>query len=373
MSTYSVGKEVDGKKTYFFILSQEDNEIVVQPTKYLMHKMRALRSPNTIRRMAGSIAYYLTYCDEKGVDEGTVFGLAYDKQHAHFTDFLQWLKQSRHSYRANKLPNNSTCNAYLKDVFGYYEFLELMDTTGEFLKVLPSQKVIVSNAVGVRRSMMKRSFKGYLKEVKSRGHTIEKDKIMTLLQACTNCRDQVLLLLCAETGFRLGEVLGVDYTQDINYEKRIVYVNFRDGNLNGARAKNAEHRGALISPDTFELLLYYLSEYRTLLKTGTYLFVNLSGKTAGQPLNANAVYALFRRLEEKTGIAATPHMLRHYFANERRKSGWVLALISKAMGHRDPKTTLRYFDVELDELFDASEDYYKQNSHLFMLDELKRR
>lgn len=68
-----------------------------------------------------------------------------------------------------------------------------------------------------------------------------------------NSRDQVLLLLLAETGFRIGELLGVRYAEDIDYEKHIIYVNFRDDNENGARAKNAELREAKISDATFDI------------------------------------------------------------------------------------------------------------------------
>lgn len=90
--------------------------------------------------------------------------------------------------------------------------------------------------------------------------------------------DQLLLLLLAETGFRIGEVLGIRYTQDIDYDNRSIRVECREDNENGARAKNAEYRRAKISAETYEILLYYLAEYRELLKDGEYLFVTLTGK-----------------------------------------------------------------------------------------------
>ena len=43
-----------------------------------------------------------------------------------------------------------------------------------------------------------------------------------------------------KTGFRIGELLGVRYATDIDYERHLLYVNFREDNENGARAKNAE-------------------------------------------------------------------------------------------------------------------------------------
>lgn len=115
-----------------------------------------------------------------------------------------------------------------------------------------------------------------------------------------------MILLLAETGFRIGEMLGVYYTKDINYQKHSVRVSFREGNENDARAKNAEYREAVISPETFRILMLYLSENRELLKKTEHLFINLSGPNAGKPLNANAVYAMMGRLETKTKIKVTP-------------------------------------------------------------------
>ena len=67
--------------------------------------------------------------------------------------------------------------------------------------------------------------------------TATRKEIITVLQSCTNCRDQLLILILAETGFRIGEVLGIDYTKDIDYQNRKVRVRFREDNENGARAK----------------------------------------------------------------------------------------------------------------------------------------
>lgn len=152
--------------------------------------------------------------------------------------------------------------------------------------------------------------------------------------------------MLAETGFRIGEVLGIRYTEDIDYENHTIKVIFREDNENYARAKNAEIRRAKISNETFDILMFYIAENRKMLNKTKYLFITLSGNTKGQPLTANAVYSVFRLLKKKTGIAVTPHMLRHYYANERRKVGWSLDKISKALGHKQLATTESYMNIE---------------------------
>ena len=77
----------------------------------------------------------------------------------------------------------------------------------------------------------------------------------------------------------------------------------RGDNENDARAKNAEYRKAKISDYTYEFLMYYLSEYRELLQHQSCLFINITGKTAGQPLKVDSVYDMLGRMEKKTGIS----------------------------------------------------------------------
>ena len=75
-------------------------------------------------------------------------------------------------------------------------------------------------------------------------------------------------------------------------------------------------------------------------------------------------------IKKKTGIAVTPHMLRHYYANERRKVGWSLDKISKALGHKQLATTEAYMDIEDEEMTDIMEQYYKENQGLYDINRL---
>lgn len=371
MNPYTVGSVKEGKIKYFYIRYEEDMSIVALPTKYLTYLTKTKRSPNTVKQIAFSLSYYLTYLEEKKVILGDISELPYSEQHLHFTEFLTWIKNGNHTGEMKgKAPQNATCNAYLQDVFGWFTFLELEYEQFHDLKVLSSRVVTFYNDVGVKFSKICKTFSGYLPEEEHVGKSIKKSDIVILLEACTNCRDRLLLLLLAETGFRIGEVLGIRYTQDIDYDNRNIRVECREDNENDARAKNAEYRRAKISAETYEILLYYLAEYRGLLKDGEYLFVTLTGKNKGNPEAVGTVYAMLKRLETKTGVKATPHMLRHYFANERRKNNWALILISVALGHKQISTTERYMNVEKDELSEATDEYYRNNESLYMVDQL---
>lgn len=218
--------------------------------------------------------------------------------------------------------------------------------------------------LGVKRTIRAKSFKGYFKPKERNVRAAEEVEIIDILQACTNSRDQLLLLMIAETGFRIGEILGVDYTRDIDYQRKTVRVYFRDDNDNNARAKNAEYRKARVSDDTFDFLLRYMNEYRKLLQHQTLLFINIAGETAGKPMMVESVYDMLKRMEKKTGYKLTPHMLRRYFAVSRWNADWTLELISQALGHKHLDTTVKYLGILDDKLMEASREFYERHSDL---------
>lgn len=361
---YNIVKVTDvGAKSWFVLLNAEQMGIVEEATKYLKHKTRENCSPNTVRKIAYSLSYYYEYLDQIKVELGQVLLMKYAEQHEHFIGFLLWLKEGNHTNKG-KAPNNTTCNSYLQAVFGFYEFLILQYSPKGDIRVLECRDITYSGMAGVKFSHSIKTFRGYLPSQHSEGRTIEESKIKRILEATDSIRNKLLILLLAETGFRIGEILGIHYGTDIDFEKHTIKVEFRDDNVNFARAKNAEYRRAKISDDTFEILTLYIAENRKVLQKSEYLFVNLHGKTEGEPMNVNGVYSVLRCLEKKTGIKVTPHMLRRYFANERRKNGWSMDKISKALGHRQLATTERYMHVEDWEMEDVMDQYYEEHAGL---------
>lgn len=153
--------------------------------------------------------------------------------------------------------------------------------------------------MGVNHQNAVNSFKGFFKEEEPNLEEITSEEIQELINACTNDRDRLLIAMMAETGLRLGEILGIHYTEDIDFERRTVRVRYRESNTNLARAKNAEYRIALLSNTTFEFLVKYISDNRKSLMNSEYLFTKLTGKNKGEPLDADSVYSMLKRLSKK--------------------------------------------------------------------------
>lgn len=363
MGRYEIDKVSRGSMTYYLIRDTSTGELLPLPTKYLKHHRNMNHSDETIRGHALAISWYYNYMEQESLTIPKVFDLSYSEQQAHFVNFLYWVKAGRHTEKG-KTVNNNTANGYLQKVFAFYGYLVLELDNLPDLKVLDDVSVGYSTDVGLRFKRNVKTFKGYLPETSRKSESIKKDDLMALINACTSKRNKLLLLLLEETGLRIGELLGVRYTKDIDYENHKIFVRYRRNNENHAHQKYAEERGLPISPNTFNLLQIFLAEYADLLKDTDYLFVAEAGVTKGKPLSVNSVYSIFDTLEKHSGINAHPHQLRHYFANERRKSGWDMALISTALGHRNIATTENYLNVEEEEIVTASTDYYNQTQAL---------
>lgn len=102
MRRYAVETIVDENVKYYFIRDCETLEIVLLPSKYLKHKTKSNRSPNTVKRSTFSICYYLEYLEELSLDIPQVCGLDFEKQSDHFVGFLHWLKAGNHTGKQNK-------------------------------------------------------------------------------------------------------------------------------------------------------------------------------------------------------------------------------------------------------------------------------
>lgn len=223
-----------------------------------------------------------------------------------------------------KVLQNSTCNLYLRNAFGLYEFLELVEEQFWELSVLTEKEFYHTNAIGNKITKVRRSFEGYLKAYTNKGYSIDSINIIKLMRACTNNRNRLLLLLLAETGVRIGELLGINIAEDIDYKNFRIGVISRGNNENRARAKCEEYRWSRISKEAMQLLNLYLEEYCGLLTKSKYLFITLSGINKGKALKKYAVDAMLKHLEAKTGIRCNTRMLRYYFVKERWQNGWAL-------------------------------------------------
>lgn len=58
MKRYSVETVTEAAVRYFYIQDCETMEMELLPSRYLVHKVKSNRSPNTVKRAAFALCYY---------------------------------------------------------------------------------------------------------------------------------------------------------------------------------------------------------------------------------------------------------------------------------------------------------------------------
>jgi integrase/recombinase XerD len=150
-------------------------------------------------------------------------------------------------------------------------------------------------------------------------------------KAPTGIRNRALITLLYRSGLRVSEALALR-PGDVSLTAHTVRV------LHG-KGDKATTRG--FHPSATDALARWLDTRRQLGGRGP-LFCTL----AGGPLSGQYVRNLLHRLGSRAGIdkRVHPHGLRHTFADELRRAGVDVVVISKLLGHSSVAVTSRYLD-----------------------------
>ncbi|WP_422769512.1 tyrosine-type recombinase/integrase [Plantactinospora sp. WMMC1484] len=169
----------------------------------------------------------------------------------------------------------------------------------------------------------------------------EVDALLVAAEADTGpnaLRNRVVLVLLADLGLRVGELVSLDLT-DLGNERGHRSLRFVG---KGGRAR----RRALTPGSAYAVDAYLAARATAAGRPVAQLTGALLVTATGNRLDRHAVFRLVRRLARVAGIPAwerlSPHSLRHAFATSARAEGVPLEDVQDAMGHADPRTTRRY-------------------------------
>lgn len=162
------------------------------------------------------------------------------------------------------------------------------------------------------------------------------DKVLRNLNRYRDMGIVLTMLLC---GLRSQEVILLRL-DDVNFHQSALRV----------RGKGKRERIVPMPYQLMQVLEKYLGLERPKCKSD-HFFVVLQGKRTGESLNRNTFRAFFWYHRQKTGIKkAKPHQFRHAFASDMARAGMPLTTIQKLLGHADPKTSLIYIDLFLEDI-----------------------
>jgi site-specific recombinase XerD len=163
-------------------------------------------------------------------------------------------------------------------------------------------------------------------------------------------RDLMLVELMLATGLRLREVANLSI-DDVMESPQGAYLRVRQGKGKKDRAVPLDTPKDRLS----SRLRRYVEKDRPRVTTERTLFLSTrKGATSDvEPLTADAIQTLMKRLSEETGIHVNPHKFRHTFATRALSAGVDVMALQKALGHTTLAMVSRYVHYQKDDLLDA--------------------
>lgn len=341
-----------------------DDYLPIEPIReYLSYLNDLEKSPNTVRSYSYHLKLYWQYLKEYSLDwrEINIIELA---------EFITWLRNPTGSVisltEVEAKRTEATVNLILTSVCMLYDFHE---RTGRVLEIplyrssfMPGNRYKgflhhITKSKPIRTRLLK------LKEPKRipKTHTVE--EVRELIEACNRLRDKFLICLLYESGIRIGQALNLKLC-DVRSWDNVIEIVPRFNNANGSRTKSTSPHSVDVSQDLMALYTQYLEEeFMEILgdNWGESVFVNLWDGVIGSPMTYSNVMALFTRLKRKTGIAITPHHLRHSHASELIRSKMPMAYVQKRLGHRSIQTTIdTYVHVTNEDMKNAYSNYLER-------------
>jgi len=146
-------------------------------------------------------------------------------------------------------------------------------------------------------------------------------------------RDRALLIFLADTGCRVGGLLGLKPSDlDLDRGRAIVF------------EKGDKTRTVPFTRFTAHMIRLWLAVRPGQAAT---LFCGLSGQRYATPLTYAGIYQILLRLKRKAGVTGrvNPHSFRHGFAREYLLNGGDLATLAQIMGHSDVRVTASYYAI----------------------------
>jgi integrase len=316
-----------------------DDELVTVAAaeRFLAHLSAIERSPNTVRAYAHSLALWFEWLrlrgrawDAAGVED--------------VSEFVRWLRAPADNVIVLDISasrrSEATVNRHLAAVFAFYDFharagVELAESLVAWRRVPRGSYRPLLHHVTAGRPIPTRPVK--LRVPRRLPGSLSVEEVTTILAACARLRDRLLFALLAETGMRIGQALGLRHADFVSRRRQVSIVP-RDDNANGARAKTATTATVPVSTPLVRLYSDYMhTEFGDL--DCDYVFVNLWAEPVGRPLRYQAVAKLVARLRAATGVAFSPHLLRHTRATELIRGGVPIEIVSKMLTHRSVATT----------------------------------
>jgi site-specific recombinase XerD len=177
---------------------------------------------------------------------------------------------------------------------------------------------------------------------KQQPRAVADERWLELFSALRSNRDRALLSLTVSSAARSAEILGL-HLADVDWGEQLIRIHRK-----GSRAP----QWLPASPDSFVWLRLYLADLATPLKSHDQLWWTLRRRNRGsglmrQPMEYEALRAVFRRVNKDLGTNWSMHDLRHTAAvRMSRDKTLTMRDVQTILGHAHLSTTADIYMVE---------------------------
>lgn len=165
------------------------------------------------------------------------------------------------------------------------------------------------------------------KQKRPKYDVLSRDEIARIEAAAERERDRLIVRLLADTGIRVGELVGLRTTDIKTYGARVFI------EVNG----KTDERDVPIMPELHKRLRKYIAETRPKKSETDRVFLGLRRRPGGgvEPLTESGVQQIIRELAEtaEIGRRVHPHLFRHSFITDRINRRMSPFAIQKMVGH----------------------------------------
>lgn len=254
-------------------------------------------------------------------------------------DWYQWLRTVKPRTKGSKRLAPSTINSYARMVRAYFGHLQ------------------AAAHIGVNPATALKIMRPPRKEKKA----IPPDAIERMIQHARPWRDLAIVLMLADTGCRVGELVSMQVAtvmirprpEDPDSAARFYPVDefTLKGQMRPLEGKATVYgktgdRWVYFGDRAARTLVRYV-EYRP-VRSGPVLWLT---ETSHTPLRRDSVYSMLRRVAELAGVERfNPHAFRHAFAKRLLDAGASVKYVQELMGHGNIQTTMEYLQLDDDDL-----------------------
>jgi integrase len=362
----------------------------VLPVEDWLDSHRHLWSPNTVRAYTTALAQWWSFLEQRGEADGwREVGVPA------VAAFLSWLRNSRtveHAIAAaESAPSDATLEARLAAVISFYRWqadVHGVPVARRLLRGAPRRhpaRGLLSHLDARRAPQASSLVRVRRHRGRQRPPLLMPAQIQQILDACAvydtatgqwvgNLRDRLLFATLAETGMRLGELLGMRISDFVMGRGETGYVEVvpREDNPNGARVKMMRRRRVYVGADLERLFADYVThlacraaEVGIAVTAEDPLWVNLERPPLLAVMRESTVRDKTEALRRK-GIGPdgwTPHWFRHSHATALLLAGTAEWVVSRRLGHAHVQTTLDLYGwVREDEALRAAVNWASYTS-----------